>query len=62
VFDIASALGPLILVSAVALAGWFALNGLFTIAAGLALALACYGYLVLWGDQTIEDRLIPPPP
>jgi peptidoglycan/LPS O-acetylase OafA/YrhL len=52
----------LILGSAVLLTGKLAIDGVYPLAAGLALALAGYGYLVRWGGRPIEERLFSPPP
>jgi hypothetical protein len=53
----AYALTRTILVAAVLMVMLMAMNGLYVLAGGLALALAAYGYLTLWGDVRIEDVL-----
>ncbi|HET7325509.1 MAG TPA: hypothetical protein VFJ06_14370 [Halococcus sp.] len=50
----------LILVSAVLLTVEFAVAGVYPLAVGLGVLLLAYGYLVLWGDRCIEERLLPP--
>jgi hypothetical protein len=57
----ANALTRLIFISAVLLTAKFALAGVYPLAAGLALSLLGYGYLVRWGDRPIEDRFLSPP-
>jgi hypothetical protein len=51
----------LIIVSAVLLTLRFAIDGVYPFAAGLALSLVAYAYLVWWGDRAIEDRVLSPP-
>lgn len=51
----------LIFGSAVLLTGKLAIAGVYPLAAGIALSLLAYGYLVRWGGRPIEERLIAPP-
>jgi uncharacterized membrane protein len=57
----AEVLMHLILVSTVLLIIEFAVAGIYPLAAGLALSLLAYGYLVRWGGRPIEERLLSPP-
>lgn len=55
------ALTRLILVSAVLLVLKFAVAGLYPFAAGLALTLLAYAYLIWWDSQSTEEQLLSPP-
>lgn len=57
----ANALTSLIFISAVLVTGQLAIAGVYPLAAGLALSLLFYGYLVRWGGRPIEERLLSPP-
>jgi hypothetical protein len=61
IMRMATALTNLIFVSAVLLTAKFALAGVYPLAAGLALSLLGYGYLVRWGGRPIEERFLSPP-
>lgn len=52
---LALALTRLILVASVLLTFLFAVNQVYQLALGFALALCAYGYLHMWGDMRIED-------
>jgi hypothetical protein len=54
----AKILSRLILVSAVMLTMLLLVNQVYYSAAGLAVGLLAYGYLVLWGDEALEERVV----
>ena len=47
--------------SVVLLTGKLAIVGVYPLAAGIALPLLAFGYLVRWDGRSIEERLIAPP-